>query len=176
MKNMNKKITIGIIVTLIVCALVGSIIYINNKRKYNEIVKTAGIKSIEEIKYDLPKFTILVAGIYEGTISTGDVKKLKTYKFEAVTDDGLEKELHTYIGIKVLDVLNRVEFKKYNHITFMSTGDLQVKYDTKEITENMYFVFEKDGKKYPKAEEVTLINPDVNSRYNLTCIVKMLVD
>ena len=47
MKNMNKKITIGIIVTLIVCALVGSIICINNKRKYNEIVKTAGIKSIE---------------------------------------------------------------------------------------------------------------------------------
>lgn len=172
---MKKNIIIGLVICFIVSTITGLII-VKNKRDYKELISTTGIKNIEVINYEIPKFSILTSGMYTDPITQEDIKDLKKYKFKAVIDNGVEKEVHTYVGVKVNDVIQKLKYKDFNHLTFMSSGHLQVMYNADELTDNVFWAFEVDGKKYPQAEEITLINPDVKARYNLTCIVKLVFD
>jgi hypothetical protein len=176
--SMKKKtIIIASIVIVLIIALSSLLIYKNKVNKdYDKLTETIGIKKIEKIDYKLPKFSILVSGIYDNTITDVDCKDLDVYSFQAIMDDGIYKQAHKYIGIKVNDVLKMAYMDSFNKLTFMSSGFLQVAYSREEITDNVYLVFSVDGHEYEGPEPMALLNPDVNARYSVTGIVKFLFD
>lgn len=178
MKEKNKRIIIVIsVITVVALVLLGFLVYRGiTISKHEKLIETIGVKDVQKINYELPKFTIVVDGIYDNTITSADIKNLDVYKIKAVMNDGIYKDDYDFVGVRVLDVLKLTKMEGFNSLTFKSSGKLQVTYDKGEITDNMYFVFEVDGYKYDASEPVALVNPDVNARYSISDIVKLTFD
>ena len=174
---MKKKIILIssiAILAILICGLV--ICNVVSKNKYKKLTETIGVKSAEKIKYEIPKFSLTIGGIYDNTITNVDCANLDVYKFKAVMDDGIYKRVYEYVGIKVEDVLEMANMDNYNKITFMSSGFLQVTYSKDEITDNTYFVFEVDGKTYEYPDSIALVNPELNARYSITGLARLNFD
>jgi len=143
-----------------------------NAPKDDILDESYGIKEINEIDYDSPSFSIVTTGLFISIINNESINGLKAYELSAVISDGIYTYKSTYKGIKVKDVIEKINFDDYNKIVFKSNGGLQVEYAKNEL-DDLYFVFEKDNILYPVEEPVALLNPNVYDRYNITNIEKI---
>lgn len=177
LNNKRKYIIVGIAVLVIIIAGITFYLYKSNMAKeYNKYIETIGVKSVKEINYDIPSFTLLTEGIYDNTITNDDVKNLKVYEIETVMNDGIYKDAYSYVGVRLKDVLKMAKMETFNTLTFMARGNLQVTYEFAEISDDMYLVFEMDGYKYDYLEPIAIINPNLNSRYSITGLTTLLFD
>lgn len=172
-----KKTIITVVVTAVVAILATLLtVYAYNSfedNKYDKLVAETGVKEVTENKYELPKFSIVVQGVYYSTISNVDVADLKTYNVEAVMFDGIYRRYNTYDAIKLKDVFELYGIEDYNNVVFKSNGNLQVKFAKDEISDNFFLTFTKDGFNYPENEPVNLLCPEFAERYSLTNIVRI---
>lgn len=170
-----KKIFI-IIITALISSLITIFGYwtLSNKNTPKEDISKEkyGLKDINKIEYDIPNFSIISTGLLISVINQDSLKDIQTYELTAIVSDSIYKHKYTYKGIRVKDVLTKLNFENYNKIIFKSNGGLQVEY-TKDEINNLFLVFEKDGILYPEDEPVSLFNPTVYDRYNITNIEKM---
>lgn len=143
------------------------------EKKYEKLVEEPGIKEVKEADFNLPKFTILVEGIYYSTISDVDIIDLKTYFISAVMDYSVRNDYKTYNAIKLKDIFELYGIEDYNNVIFKSNGNLQVKFKKEEINDDFYLTFSENGINYPEDEPVNLLCPDYNARYSLTNIVEI---
>lgn len=166
-----KKIIITACVSIL---LTLGCVFLTNKlesNKHNNLIAERGIKDVKEVDYTLPKFVVSISGIYDSTLTNEDIKDLKTYEIAAVMDESYENEYHTYKGVKMLDILNYYGIDDFNKVYFMASGKLQVEFSKDEITDDMYFVFTKDGKNIKAGESGGLLIPSINGRYSITDVV-----
>ncbi len=179
--NKNKKsIIIVIIITVIITAIISSLITIlccgksKNIKNDNKNISNAeyGLQEIKIIDYNIPDFSIITTGLYISVVNQNSLINTKKYEITAIISDSIYKRKYTYKGVRVKDLVDTVDFDDYNKIIFKSNGGLQVEY-TKEELNNLFLVFEKDGIHYPEKEPVSLLNPTVYDRYNITNIEKM---
>lgn len=170
-------ICIAIMLLSIGGTLLGVKLYNNaESKKYSQLVEEPGIKDVVKVDYELPKFTILVAGIYDTTITNEDIKDLQVYEISAVMNDGIYKDYYYYNGVKLKDVLEKCDIKNYNNVTFKSGGKLQVTFAQDEINDDVYLTFDVDGYLRPSEEPVALLAPDFNSRYSISDVVTLEFD
>ena len=166
-----KKIIITACVSIL---LTLGCVFLANKldsNKNNNLIVERGIKDVKEVDYTLPKFVVSISGIYDSTLTNEDIKDLKTYEIAAVMDESYENEYHTYKGVKMLDILNYYGIDDFNKVYFRASGKLQVEFSKEEITDDMYFVFTKDGKSIKSGESGGLLIPSINARYSITDVV-----
>ena len=140
--------------------------------KVKEIDSPYGLNEIKEIDYEMPSFYLVTTGLVITVIGKESLSNIKTYELSATISDSISKQHHVYKGIKVKDVIDSLNFDKYNKIVFKSNGGLQVEYKKEEL-DDVFFVFEKDNISYPEKEPVGLFNATVYDRYNITNIEKI---
>lgn len=171
-----KKIYI-IIITALVSSLLTVFGYWTVQRlnapKYDDILNEPfGIKEIKKIDYDIPEFSIMATGLLLSMINNDTLKELPIYELSAVITDGIFKYENSYKGIKVSDLVAKLNFDDYNKIVFKSNGGLQVEYSKSDL-DSVFLVFEKNGYRYQVNEPIGLFNPNVYERYNITNIQKL---
>lgn len=170
---MKKSIYI-IIISALVSSLLTTFAYwlINQPTRENNNIVKADVAEIrvKEIDYDIPDFTMSAIGLVKKAIIKETVNNIQAYEISADISDCIYLRHYTYKGIKVKDVITSIakNYDDYNKVIFKSTGGLQVEYQKEEINDDLFFVFEKDGIKYPATQEVALLNPTVYDRYNIT--------
>jgi len=173
---MKKKIIYIIILTALVSSLITVFVYwlINQPKvncSNNKIIGNGDIKyEIKEITYNIPSFSLSTQGLYFSPIIKETIENLQTYEILADTSDDIYIYHNSYKGIKVKDIIELLGYNDYNKIIFKSNNGLQVTYLREDITDDIFFVFEKDDIKYPKDKEVNLLNPLLSSSYNINNI------
>lgn len=173
----NKKWLILIITFALVGLIILSLyLYKNNnktiKLKENEIV------NIVETDVEIPSFTIILKGGYEGTITQLDLKEkgIKVYDFDAGINNGWEVKTNRYTGVKLKDVLEKMNINDFSTIKFKGAGKVEITYDAEEISDKTYLVFYRDGKILDKEESsVNLLAVDYQSRFSLQGLVIMTI-
>lgn len=142
MKNKNLFIVVGVILVTI-CAITG-VHYIlaskmDSKAKQNEI--------------EIPDFTLEIGGVYEGMFSSDDIinNDIPIYDFDAKMLTSYGMKTNHYVGIELKDVLDFMETDTYTHIYFSDGKKAYSTYTKDEISDDMYLVFYRDGKKIDDA-------------------------
>lgn len=171
-----KKTIITVIISVVVT--LGLVFGVNliSKVSYNKKVEERGIKSIKEVEYSIPRIEISIKGIYNSYLSEENLKDVKVYEIEAVMDDTIENTLYTYKGVRITDILSKYNITDYTSITFKANDGLQVLFRKNEINENMFLVFNRDGKDYKVGEGAALLVPDLNARYSITNVSTLTFD
>ena len=177
--QINSKYTkvLLIVITAIISSIITIIcygaIYQSTMCLDSGIVGHTGVTNLKKIKYNFPAFSITSIGLLNGPITNESIKDIQTYEITAIVSDSIYRHQYTYKGVKLKDVLENEKLKDYKKIIFKSNGGLQVEYTKEEIDDNVFIVFEKDGIEYPKLEKVSLLNPTVYDRYNITNVLVM---
>lgn len=175
---MKKSIYI-IIITALISSLLTVFGYwqinrLNEKKVDNnedDKIVSSNIRNYEvtKINYDIPDFTMNIIGLKYTPIIKETIKGIDTYQISADISDSIYTRHYVYKGVKVKDVIAKAtnNFTDYYKIIFMSTSGLRVEYLNIEIDDDLFFVFEKDGIKYPEGKNVTLLNPKAYDSYNI---------
>ncbi|MBE6140681.1 MAG: hypothetical protein E7172_04005 [Firmicutes bacterium] len=173
-KKENLKYLLIILITAII--VIVTTIFIDNFRtknlykRYNNLVSKTGVVLYDKVDYQLPKFLILVNGIFEDSIAPVDLEPLDTFLIGAVTTDGFTNEINDYHVIKVKDLFYYYDFMEYNSVTFKTDGFLEVTLQKNEIDDDVFLTFDKNGYEYPEHQKVGLLIPKKDIRYSITNI------
>ena len=171
----NIIITIILVVLAIIISSTTTYIIVNNKQENSKktecLNEKTGIFNIKKIKYTLPEFVIPMFGKYDSVISNETINDLPIYQFDAIFADGECNQKNTYIGIKWTDITNKLNISDYNYALFMSDGGLQINYDIKEITNNLFLVFEQNGHSFNG--EVDILSGDYLMKYNISNVLRI---
>lgn len=173
MKNKKWLWIIVALVLIIICIAIG-IFYKNNKYLYLE---SHEISDIEKVSIDIPYFTIVVKGLYEGTITNSDLKEknIQVYDFNAGVFNGWSVNTNKYTGVKLNDVLNAMNINDFSEIEFQAPGNLSVSYEKNEISTNTYLIFYRDGEFIRSDEYISLLAVDYDYRYSLENIITIIL-
>lgn len=173
MKN-KKWIWLIVAVVLVIIAIVIGFFYKNNRYLFLE---SHEISDVEKVNTDIPNFTIIVKGLYEGTITHLDLKEKNTqvYDFNAGVFNGWTVNTNKYTGVKLNDVLNAMNITDFSEIEFQAPGDLSVTYEKNEITNNTYLIFYRDGEFIRNDEYISLLAVDYDYRYSLENVITIIL-
>ena len=147
--------------------------YCMSDNKYNN--ELHNVLNIKNYAGEIEDFRIFVNGEYSDEI-TGEFinnEKIQVYEFDAVINDSWTIHKDHYIGVKLLDVLNKKGFH-YNNITFSTEGLLSVTYTESQITDKTYLVFKRNGKSINDGK-VALLSVDFNYKYSIENLYKITI-
>lgn len=176
---MNKKNTIILIATVLtVIALVAVIFFIFNRNREDEKLELNlhEVANVEKKEVEIPDFTIVVNGSYEGSITDEDLKKygVQTYEFDAAIDNDWETVTNHYAGVKLKDVFEAMQIKSYETIDIKAPGRITVQYTKDEVSDNVYIIFTRDGQRIEEDEAITIISFDYKYRYAVANVSEMV--
>ena len=173
---------VKVILLILSCLIMTGCTEKNNKS--NEInLKDAKIKEIQNLKesnLEIPRFTIVVKGEVEGTITHLLINDLQMYEFTVDVptydlDENSRVYRDTFVGVKLKDVLEKKGITEFSSIDFKGTGKITVRYLENEINDTMYIVFYRNGLLLSESEEspAMLISPTLRTRYWVPSLVRM---
>jgi hypothetical protein len=173
---MEKKNIIKIVIITIVCTLLlESLIYLAVK-SFSKINKNSdlGVNSIKETKFDdIPSFNLSTSGAYKFAWNEDSLKDLTKYEFKATIQTGENKKQSTYVGVRVIDLLNKYNANDFISIQFNSAiGTVTI--DKKDLTKDEYFVFKIDGENLTSGDMLTLISADKSGQYSIPFIGSLI--
>lgn len=174
---MRKKI---IILMMTFCLLVGCTNSKTDETINEQEVKIKQIQNLKTSDKEIPKFTIVVNGKNEGTITELLINDLQMYEFNL---DVLSYDFEpnskvyndTWCGVKLLDVLKIKGIDDFDSIDFKGSGKISVRYLEEEINDTMYIVFYRNGVLLSETEEspAMLISPTLTKRYWVPSLISM---
>lgn len=170
---MKKKNILGIIIATILIAIVVAFIVYRLNSKGLEL-KPGEITNIEVSKIEPPEFTLIVKGLYSGTITGADLKNknVEVYEFDAGMKTSFGETTNHYVGVKLLDVLKAMDITDYKKIDFGAYGTSYVSHKRNQINEKTYLIFSKDGEEI-RRDHISLLAVDQEYRYSKEDITKL---
>lgn len=121
---------------------------------------------------EIPKFTIVVKGLVDDTITELSLQDLEIYEIETdVKSYDLDTDSKVYhekfIGYKLKDVLDKSGITEYNALDFKSTGSVTVRYTNEEVDDNLYLVFYRNDNLISDIEDtpVMLLATNLKKRF-----------
>ncbi len=174
----KKNVSIIVVLIVIVIALAGTCIYLLTKNNDDNTVyegKAHEINNLVETDKKLPTFSVTVSGDYTGLINNQFVKEdsIKVYEFDATIDNGWDAVTNKYVGIRLNDLIKYYQLDNFTTIDFSSLDDISIKYLKKDITDNTFLVFYKDGKLIDNTGRPMLLAVDYEYRYSLENVFDM---
>ena len=145
---MNKNNIILIIITAVVTCLltfgVTSFVYSNNKKTNNQdTAKPGEVKNITKYDGEKPNINIRITGLYTKNLTTEELtsKEIPIYNFNATATYHWGMINRDYVGVKLLETLEKLGITNYNSIEFRSDDHLIVEFKKNEITDKAYLTF-----------------------------------
>ena len=176
MKDKKKTLGSGIII----CAISGIILtiligYLISTISYNNLLDSGEISQMEETNIEIPSFTIVVRGLYDGTITNLDLeeKDVPVYEFDAGVSTSFGVFTNTYVGVRLSDVLEAMELTDFSEINFYDPNSVTVNYTREEVLEDTYIVFYRNGERITEDGPANLLSLRFNYTYSVEDLVKI---
>lgn len=159
---------IGIILTILVSYLISTI-------NYNGLLDSGEISGMKETDIEIPTFTLVVRGLYDGTITNLDLedKNVPVYEFDAGVATSYGVFTDTYVGVRLSDVLNAMNITEYSEVNFYDPNSITVNYNKEEIMEDTFIVFYRNGERITEDGPANLLALRFNYAYSVEDLVKL---
>lgn len=176
----NKKTIILIIMTILIIAIaIGTVIFYmkGNEKKGSEL--NLGFKEVANLKKvstELPDFKIKIDGAYVGTLDKNLLlaNGIEVYEFDAGIDNGWDIVTNHYTGVKFSDVLDiMIQDASFTRVGFFSKMPRYEMFTKGQLTENIYLVFQRDGKPIRNDGYMTLLAVDYKYKYSIEDVEKI---
>lgn len=174
---MKKEKILKILFAIVSIVIVVGIIVAVNMKKDDTSKSTAKndlkfkeVANMKESEKELPDFKIDIKGAYEGILDKELLTSggIKVYEFDAAMDNGWDIVTNHYAGVKFLDVVEiMLQDAPYTRLEIQSSKYRAKVFEEVDIDENMYLVFERDGKPIRKAGTLTMLNTDYRYAYSI---------
>lgn len=176
----DRKLIFLIGVVIIVVAVITGLMVFRTKveDKPRTELKFKEIANLKEIQEKLPDFKIDIVGDYLGVLDRNllEAHGIKVYEFDAGIDNGWDIVTDHYIGVKMSDVIDiMIQDASYLRIGFFSRMPRSVIFTKKEMTENMYLVFSRNGKPIRSDGMLSLLVVDYEYKYSLEDVNKIQI-
>jgi len=168
---MRKNIYIMILVATISSFITVVCYWTINQKKYLQF-NTSNINSIEvkKITYEPQGFAIRAEGLINDIISHETIKDIPLYEFTTGLSDHIKNNENTYKGVKINEVIKKINIDNYEKVIIKSTSGQEVEYNKNEIDDNIYLLFEKNSMPYPENEPVSFIDLKICDCYTIDSI------
>ena len=178
---MEKKRIIWMVVAIaVVVFLVGIGVTLlqkkNNNDNFSVKLNSKEIKGLKESDKELPDFKITVRGSFDGTIDKKllDTNGIKVFEFDAGINNGWRVETNHYVGVRLSDVLDiAIQTMPYSRVKFVSQEYRAKEYEEDQISDDMFLVFERDGKPIRKDGYMSFLAVDYDYSYSVEDVVAM---
>ena len=180
MKNKNILLII-IAVLLFIVDSIGLYLLIKQDKKdvSAEVIKLKAYKISNEKEYTkaLPDINILVNGKVNDIINQEFInnKKIKAYEFDAGVITEWNEYTNHFVGFKLKDLIAALGTDDYNELKFVNIGSVNQRLSKDKISDNMYIVIMRDGKKIDN-KDYSLILFDQNYEKSLEGIFEIFVN
>lgn len=176
----DRKLIFLIGVVIIVVAVITGLMVFRTKveDKPRTELKFKEIANLKEIQEGLPDFKIDIVGDYLGVLDRNllEAHGIKVYEFDAGIDNGWDIVTDHYIGVKMDDVVDiMIQDASYLRIGFFSRMPRSVIFTKKEMTENTYLVFSRNGKPIRSDGMLSLLVVDYEYKYSLEDVNKIQI-
>lgn len=179
MNNKKSKIVMLVAIIELIIIIVLSVVEIivpNVKKEDGNYIflKSYEVSELRKIDYELPDFTIVVTGIYDGTITNIDLEKndIPVYEFDAGMQTSWAIMTDRYVGVKLVDVFDTLGLTNFKDVKMYAPGKIELTYDAEEIDDKMFFVFERAGEPIGEAN-VSLLATQYDYNYSVENLVKL---
>lgn len=165
----KKKTWIIVIISVVILLLAALIIYFatGSNKLY---LKSYEVSDVKQVNDEIPSFTIVVNGLYNGVITKETLAKdsVPVYSFNASTDTGRTVYTDNYTGVRVMDVFDKAGYTDYSELVIKAPGDLQVTYKKEEISDKAFLAFYRNGEYFRDSNEpVNYLAIDFDYRYSV---------
>ncbi len=166
MKN-NKNIIITI-ESIAILALAITLIVIPKQLNFKTKDKVEPL-TLKETAKDIPNFSLTVSGAYKGKIDKDLIakKNIKLYEFDASINSGWSTETDTYIGYKLVDILNAFDITDFVTIEFCSSDGIKVSHEKYLLNDNYFIVFYVNDKQINEDYPAMFLTPEFNFNYSV---------
>lgn len=169
---MEKKEKMNLIIkTIIIVILAEALVFgVYKGIKTMSQKHNLGINEISETSYTIPSFNAKIYGSYNYNINKDTLSDLKIYSFKATIQTGDKYETSNYIGVRVLDVFNKLNITEFKSVEFNSAiGSVII--DKADLTENEFFVFKINDEEMSGL--LCLVSTDKQGQYSIPYISSM---
>lgn len=176
----NNKIVLLIIATiLIIVVAIGMVIFYTkkNEKTDNELnLKFKEVANLKKISTELPDFEIEIDGAYVGILDKNLLlsNDIEVYEFDAGIDNGWDIVTNHYTGVKLSDVLDiMLQDASFTRVGFFSKMPRYEMFTKGQLTDNIFLVFQRDGKPIRTDGYMTLLAVDYKYKYSIEDVEKI---
>lgn len=124
-----------------------------------ENIQSGEIINIKNYNGDIPKFSLLIKGLFQSKITDENfvILKIPIYEFTAIIENGEKIERNSYVGFKLKDLLNKANIINEYFVKVNNTNN-PIEFRANEIADYTYLIFYKNGKKFDEENSLALLN------------------